>query len=976
MISEVIGKLKTFTIAITFLILACMISLSITDSAVAIETQEIDEPDATISLPVIAIDPADEEDGEADSGVESDVAADLSGDAGSSGLEASETPVESEDEEAVGADSSDESDVVAGLSGADGNNGSEAGEIPVNAGSAFDGEAEFNKAFAAGSVSEADDSQQAITARLTVSVSSPDANVTTARADVKTATAKRVVSSAQTSTAINTGKGDLAPGKYFIVSAISSYQVIDVSGASKTNKANVISWRGSGNANQQWEITLDKEGYAILTSVNSGKVLDVEGARANSGANVIQWQGNGGKNQKWIIKKYGSAYLLISALNNNLVLDLTGNQASNGTNVEIWVRNNGKNQQFQFLPVTPIQAAPGTRVLADGVYTMKATQAKNTVVDVEGGSTANGANALTWLASGVAWQAWYFAYDNFGYYTISSVNSGRQLAPAAGFSLNGINVGQYSLGSSDLAKWKIVDAANGQYSLINKATGTVLSVGSVGKNGSANLQMGGGSQVFKLNAQKVVPTGATVIEIAANKSLVLDVYGNVTARSAKLGTYSQTGGLNQRFLVMPFGDGYTIRPFNSRLYLTSSSGVLVQDSARSGMKNQIWKPQISQGLVSFVNSDDGKVLSITGNAARASSTITLSTTSSISALKFYMRSVPAVSNGTYFIGLSSNQAKVIDVEGANRRNNANVDLWQKNDGNNQKFSFTALGGGLYRISNVATSRVLDVSGASKQVGSNVAMYSWNGGNNQKWRIEFNEDFSLRITSALTGYSLDTAGSSMANGANVIVTTVNGNSKTQRFWISDAVRCAEIVRLGVPCYSQYPELPTGCESVALVNTLRYWGYNVGKTTIADSYMPYGSDGVYSFIGNPYNSSGWIICAPGIKNTANSYLRSVGSSITARDITGTSLSGLRSYIDKGQPVIVWTTISMGEPGAVQWYANGYYPIRPNNHAVVVCGYDPFNGAYQVADSISGIVWRNGGRFEYLYNSMGKQAVVLEE
>ena len=776
--------------------------------------------------------------------------------------------------------------------------------------------------------------------------------------------------------AVNTGKGDLAPGKYFIVSALNTTKVVDVCGASKGNGANVIAWSGSGNANQQWSIALDKEGYAILTSVNSGKVLDVEGARGRNGANVIQYQANNGKNQKWIIKKYNDAYLLISALNNNLVLDLTGNRANDGTNVEIWTRNNGKNQLFRFVAVAPVQATPGTQVLPDGVYTVKAASASNTAVDVAGGTTANGGNVLTWSPSGAAWQAWYLAYDMKGYYTITSVNSGRQLAPAAAYSLNGINVGQYSLGNADLAKWIITSVGSGQYALVNKATGTYLNVASVAKNNSGNIQMGADSQKFTLSAQTVIPSGAVVIEAAANTHLALDVYNNSVAKNAKLGTYTSNGGLNQRFLVTQANGGYTIRPFNSRMYLTaSSSGVLIQEPARANMQNQIWKINASQGLVTFVNASTGKAIAISGNAAKASATITTTSAANNSTpQRFYMRAVAAVSNGTYYIGLSSNQSTVFDVQGANRKDMANVELWQKNNGNNQKFTITGLGGGLYKISNVATGRVFDVTGASTKAGANVEMYKWNGGNNQKWKIEFNSDFSLKITNAQTGFSLDTAKSSTAKGANVIVNTVNGKSATQKIWITDAAKSAEIVQIGVPCYLQNPELPTGCESVALTNALRYWGYGLSKTTIADAYMPYGDNGVYNFIGNPRNYSGWIICAPGITNTAKSYISRNGGTVVARNVTGTPLSSLRGYLDKGQPVIVWTTIDMEEPGGVEWYSDGY-PLRSHNHTVVLTGYNPFNGDYQVADSLAGTVWRNGGAFERLYNLMGKQAVVLE-
>lgn len=786
----------------------------------------------------------------------------------------------------------------------------------------------------------------------------------------------KVQSKPKAKTKPSTVKSDLESGKYYIVSALNTRQVLDVNGASKANCGNVIAWHGTGNANQQWDISFDKNGYAVIASVNSKKVLDIEGAKGKSGSNVIQYKANNGKNQKWVIKKQGDSFVVVSALNSNLVIDLTGNRAKDGTNVEVWKRNNGKNQLFRFIPIIPVKASPGTQVVADGVYSLKAVSANKTTVDIEAGSRANGANALTWKANGAAWQAWYLAYDNAGYYTISSVNSGKRLAPASSCALNGINVGQYSIGADDRAKWKIIDAGSGQYTLTNKSTGTSLAVGSVDKGGSANVQMSRARQQFTLTAKTAVPTGAACIEVASNTKLALDVYGNSIAKYAKMGTYTENGGLNQRFLITPAESGYTIRPFNSRMYLTaSSSGDLIQEPARKNLQNQIWVIRESRGLVTFVNETTGKAIAKTGDAGKDSSRVKVAAKPGGSAVqKFYIHSVAAVSSGTYVIGLSSKQNAVLDVEGANRKNNANVDLWKKNNGNNQKFAFTPVGGNAYKITNLVTGRVLDVSKASTKAGANVIMYKWNGGANQKWHIDFNADFSLKITNVQTGYSLDTSKSSTSNGTNVIVNVVSEKKATQKFWIQDASYSAEIVNIGVPCYMQNPELPTGCESVALTNALRYWGYGLGKTTIADSYMPYGDDGVYDFIGSPYDYSGWIICAPGITNTANAYLSEVCSDVVARNITGTSLSGLRKYLDRGQPVVVWTTIGMGEPGGVQWYSSGY-PLRNNNHAVVLAGYDPFDGEYLVADSLSGIVWRNGGTFEYLYDAMGKQAVVLE-
>ena len=104
-----------------------------------------------------------------------------------------------------------------------------------------------------------------------------------------------------------------------------------------------------------------------------------------------------------------------------------------------------------------------------------------------------------------------------------------------------------------------------------------------------------------------------------------------------------------------------------------------------------------------------------------------------------------------------------------------------------------------------------------------------------------------------------------------------------------------VVLNVPCTIQNPELPTGCESVALTNALNYYGFGLGKTVIADAYMPKSNwDFVTAFWGNPHSASnGNCISAPGLTNTANSFLISRGSSLRAYDVTGTGFYDLYSY-----------------------------------------------------------------------------------
>lgn len=51
------------------------------------------------------------------------------------------------------------------------------------------------------------------------------------------------------------------------------------------------------------------------------------------------------------------------------------------------------------------------------------------------------------------------------------------------------------------------------------------------------------------------------------------------------------------------------------------------------------------------------------------------------------------------------------------------------------------------------------------------------------------------------------------------------------------------QLDIPEVFQMPELPTGCESVALTMALMYEGFELDKTTIADDYLVYSEDGIF-------------------------------------------------------------------------------------------------------------------------------------
>ena len=155
-------------------------------------------------------------------------------------------------------------------------------------------------------------------------------------------------------------------------------------------------------------------------------------------------------------------------------------------------------------------------------------------------------------------------------------------------------------------------------------------------------------------------------------------------------------------------------------------------------------------------------------------------------------------------------------------------------------------------------------------------------------------------------------------------------------------------MDVPCYNQFPELPTGCESVALTNLLNYYGFGLTKTTIASLYLPLTSGGnfVTAFSGNPFTGTGGLsgCVAPAIVNAGNNFLWTTGSLLRSRDVSFSSVQSIKERLTNGQPVEVWNTESGGYPGsryAIQYYNGHSYGLWGGNHAVVIKGYDDEQG-----------------------------------
>lgn len=186
--------------------------------------------------------------------------------------------------------------------------------------------------------------------------------------------------------------------------------------------------------------------------------------------------------------------------------------------------------------------------------------------------------------------------------------------------------------------------------------------------------------------------------------------------------------------------------------------------------------------------------------------------------------------------------------------------------------------------------------------------------------------------------------------------------------------------GVPFINQYPNYPTGCESVALTILLNYHGVLVtpddiiselpkGSVPYTKNGITYGGNPEIEFIGNPYSLNSFGVYEKPLAEVANKFKSGINIA------TGTSFDEILNIVGTGKPVIVWTSMYLAAPYiSTSWI---YEPTgeriywKANEHAVVVIGYTP--DKVIISDPIGGqMKYQSLSIFRERYNYYGKKAL----
>ena len=275
--------------------------------------------------------------------------------------------------------------------------------------------------------------------------------------------------------------------------------------------------------------------------------------------------------------------------------------------------------------------------------------------------------------------------------------------------------------------------------------------------------------------------GEYVLKSKMDNNLVADVAGGRDADGTNIRIWENNNMTAQKWKIASDGAGaYTIRNVTTGKALDVagagvSDGTNVQTYSYNGSCAQRWRiARNNDGSFTLYSVCSGKVLDVAGAGRTLGTNIQIYQPNGMDAQKWNLVPVQSVANGDYVISSGLVISKAVDIAGGvtAAKNGTNIQLYEKNGTNAQKWNVSFGSDGYYMIKNTSTGKYLDVAGAQTQNGANVQLYEKNGSCAQKWQI-VNNDNGYILYSACSGKALDVAGARTNDGANIQIYMRNG-----------------------------------------------------------------------------------------------------------------------------------------------------------------------------------------------------------
>lgn len=432
-------------------------------------------------------------------------------------------------------------------------------------------------------------------------------------------------------------------------------------------------------------------------------------------------------------------------------------------------------------------------VIVDGVYVIGTQSNNRQVLDVENGSNLDGANVQIYESNSSKAQYWQVEHDEKGYVIFTNVGSGKVLDVKDAAASSRANVQQYQKNESDAQKWIAMKNPDGSIIICSALdVSLVLTIDDSSAQNCTNVMLdfksGQISQNFCLYSTEVTRPikGRTIADgtysISGATGFLEVSEGNVRVNEKK-----ET--VDQAFYVS-YDEGreyYIITSCSTGKLLKVESGDVVPGTRvvldESSEKNEqaLWSisvndkqeiliTNVANGQVIGVDKDElgDEVVVVPSDDLRASSwkiekAAFYWAESELDSYALSKKDHPDLEEGIYQITTSLKYNMTLDVANASKANCANIQIYESNDSDAQRWRVEALGDGYVVFVNVGSGKVLDVRNSSKQIGVQIQQYERNDSRAQKWLPLKNSNGSYVFYSALGhGLVLDVSGAGTSN----------------------------------------------------------------------------------------------------------------------------------------------------------------------------------------------------------------------
>jgi endoglucanase len=198
--------------------------------------------------------------------------------------------------------------------------------------------------------------------------------------------------------------------------------------------------RSSGMGSVYWPGIRTGDSYSMETIVGSGTNLTLTNTNA-SGLSRLKYGWGVGTGGTDVF--YPTAYYRFLNLNSGLAMDVNGGSTANGANIIQWPQNGGNNQQW---------------IVTDngGGYYKIINRNSGLALDVNAGSTANGAGIIQWPWNGGNNQQWQITAVTTGIFKAINRNSSLALDVNGASKVNGAGIIQWPWSGANNQQWTIV----------------------------------------------------------------------------------------------------------------------------------------------------------------------------------------------------------------------------------------------------------------------------------------------------------------------------------------------------------------------------------------------------------------------------------------------------------------------------------------------------------------------------------------